>query len=128
MKLRVLRAPLLAIVAVLTGVTAVAQQPAQPMPRETATYRQSDLPGYALVQRNCLTCHSAQYVSTQPRLPRAYWEATVRKMKSPFGALFPDEDIPAMVDYLSKTYGSEGPAASPAAPTPGSPRSAAPVK
>jgi sulfite dehydrogenase len=34
-------------------------------------------------------------------------------MKKPFGAMFPDEDIPAMVDYLSKTYGSEG---SPAAP------------
>ena len=128
MNIRVLGAPVLAIVAVLTGVVAVAQQPQQPMPKETATYRQSDLPGYALVQRNCLTCHSAQYVSTQPSLPRAYWEATVKKMKSPFGALFPDEDIPAMVDYLSKTYGSEGSAASSAPATPGSSRSAVPVK
>ena len=81
------------------------------MPVETATYRPSDLPGYQLVQRNCLMCHAAQYVSTQPPAsPRAYWDATVRKMKKPFGAPFPDEDIPAMVDYLVLTYGAEQPA------------------
>ena len=28
-------------------------------------------------------------------------------MKKPFGAQFPDEDVPAMVDYLVKTYGAE---------------------
>lgn len=116
MKTRTWRASCLAV-AGLTGVVVLAhpqqQPPQQEVPPETATYRQSDLPGYELVQRNCLTCHSAQYVSTQPRLPRSYWEATVKKMKKPFGALFPDEDIPAMVDYLSKTYGSEASTASP---------------
>ncbi len=55
-----------------------------------------------------MTCHSAQYVLTQPpSSPRSYWDATVRKMKKPFGAPFADEDIPAMVDYLTKTYGAE---------------------
>ena len=64
--------------------------------------------GYALVQRDCLICHSAQYVQYQPSSsPRAYWEATVKKMKKPFGAPFSDEDIPAIVDYLVKTYGTE---------------------
>ena len=78
------------------------------LPPETAVYRASDLPGYQLVQRSCLTCHSAQYVTTQPPASnRGYWEATVRKMKKPFGAQFPDEDVPAMVDYLVKTYGAE---------------------
>ena len=77
-------------------------------PPETATYRASDLPGYQLVQRNCLGCHSAHYASMQPPSSnRAYWEATVRKMKKPFGALFPDEDMAAMIDYLVKTYGAE---------------------
>ncbi len=114
MKTRRWRASYIAIAAGFAGAVVLAQQPKpQEMPPETATYRPSDLPGYALVQRNCLTCHSAQYVSTQPRLPRSYWDATVRKMKKPFGALFPDEDIPAMVEYLSKTYGSEGSPASP---------------
>jgi mono/diheme cytochrome c family protein len=77
------------------------------LPPETAAYRSSDLPGYALVQQNCMTCHSAHYVQTQPASSRAYWDATVKKMKKPFGAQFSDADIPAMVDYLAKTYGAE---------------------
>ena len=86
------------------------------LPPETAAYKASELPGYQLVQRNCMTCHAAQYASSQPPAsPRAYWEATVRKMKKPFGAQFADEDVPAMVDYLVKTYGAERGAAAPAA-------------
>jgi hypothetical protein len=78
------------------------------LPPETASYKPSDLPGYALVQRDCLVCHSAHYVQYQPSSSsRSYWEATVKKMKSPFGAPFADEDIPAIVDYLVKTYGTE---------------------
>ena len=78
------------------------------LPPETATYKPSELPGYQLVQRNCMTCHAAQYASSQPPAsPRAYWEATVKKMKKPFGAQFDDADMPAMVDYLVKTYGAE---------------------
>jgi sulfite dehydrogenase len=46
-----------------------------------------------------------------PASPRAYWEATVRKMKKPFGAPLAEEDIPIIVDYLVKTYGNERPAA-----------------
>jgi hypothetical protein len=78
------------------------------LPPETASYKPSDLPGYALVQRDCLVCHSAHYVLYQPSSsPRSYWEATVKKMKTPFGAPFAEEDIPAIVDYLVKTYGTE---------------------
>jgi sulfite dehydrogenase len=78
------------------------------LPPENATFKPSQLPGYALAQRNCITCHSVHYIQTQPlTLPRSYWDATVKKMKKPFGAQFPDEDIPAMVDYLVKTYGAE---------------------
>ncbi|MCD9120611.1 MULTISPECIES: cytochrome c [Cupriavidus] len=78
------------------------------LPQETAMYQPSTLPGYALALQNCMTCHSAQYVSTQPvTSSRTYWEATVKKMKKPFGAPLKDEDIPAIVDYLVKTYGAE---------------------
>lgn len=77
------------------------------LPPEIASFKPSDLPGYALVQRDCLICHSAQYVQYQPTSsPRSYWEATVKKMQKPFGAPFADEDIPAIVDYLAKTYGA----------------------
>ncbi|WP_402720755.1 c-type cytochrome [Janthinobacterium rivuli] len=86
------------------------------LPPETATYKASELPGYQLVQRNCMTCHAAQYASSQPPAsPRAYWEATVKKMKKPFGAQFDDADVPAMVDYLVKTYSVERGAIVPAA-------------
>src|ERR1700683_5628308 len=78
------------------------------LPPETASFRPSDLPGYALVQRDCLICHSAHYVQYQPSSsPRTYWEATVKKMQKPFGAPFADDDIPAIVDYLVKTYGTD---------------------
>lgn len=78
------------------------------LPQETASYKPSTLPGYNLALQNCMICHSAQYVSTQPSTStRAYWDATVKKMKKPFGAPLKDEDIPAIVDYLVKTYGAE---------------------
>lgn len=78
------------------------------LPVETALYRSSDLPGYQLVQKNCIACHSPQYVLTQPpSSPRAYWQATVHKMKNAFGAPIAEEEIPVMVDYLVKVYGNE---------------------
>ena len=78
------------------------------LPAETAAYKPSNLPGYQLALRNCMTCHSAHYVQSQPSSsPRAYWEAAVKKMKLPFGAQFADEDIAPIADYLVKTYGAE---------------------
>lgn len=80
------------------------------LPPETASYRSSTLPGYLLAQQNCMICHSAQYPSTQPPgLPRSFWEAEVKKMKAVYGAQIPDADIPAIADYLTKTYGAEAP-------------------
>jgi len=78
------------------------------LPPETAVFKPSELPGYMLAQRNCMTCHSVHYIQSQPPAsPSGYWEATVKKMRVPFGAKFADEDIPAIVDYLVKTYGAE---------------------
>jgi len=97
----------LAATAVAT-MTSLAAQRTFTLPAETAVYKESSLPGYQLVQRNCIGCHSAHYVQTQPStLSRTYWENTVKRMKKPFGATFPDDDIAAMADYLVKTYGAE---------------------
>ena len=97
------------VVAIAAGAPPSAGQPRTiTLPRETATYVVSELPGYQFVQRNCAGCHSAHYVAMQPpSSTRAWWDATVKKMKKPFGAPFPDEDIAAMVDYLVRTYGAE---------------------
>ena len=85
------------------------------LPSETAEFKPSDLPGYTLAQQNCLICHSVHYIQSQPpTLPRSYWEATVKKMRAPFGAKLTDEDIPVIVDYLVKTYGAERGSGAPA--------------
>ncbi|HEX3469296.1 MAG TPA: hypothetical protein VHT05_14545 [Candidatus Elarobacter sp.] len=62
-------------------------------------------PGLAAVQANCLTCHSSAYVSTQPVLTRAQWQGEVVKMKTVYGAPIADDQVPAIVDYLTATYG-----------------------
>lgn len=106
---------LIGVVVAIAAITepATGQQRTITLPGETAAYVASQLPGYQLVQRNCAGCHSAHYVAMQPpSSPRAWWDATVKKMKKPFGAPFPDDDIAAMVDYLVKTYGAERPPAS----------------
>lgn len=78
------------------------------LPAETASFRPSPLPGFGLVQPHCLSCHSADYVASQPPdSTREYWEHTVAKMKTAFGAPIPDADIPSIIDYLAKTYGPE---------------------
>lgn len=80
------------------------------LPADTTALRTSALPGYLLAQQNCVTCHSAQYPSTQPPgLPHSFWESEVKKMKATYGAQIPDQDIPAIADYLTKAYGSETP-------------------
>ena len=109
MKMR-LAAALFALVATTVATMASAQRTQRTftLPPETVVYKESNLPGYQLVQRHCIGCHSAHYVQMQPpTLTRTYWENTVKRMKKPFGAPFPDEDIPEMVDYLVKTYGAE---------------------
>jgi sulfite dehydrogenase len=97
----------LALTLALTLASAASAQEIQ-LPQDTATYTPSPLPGYQRVQQNCLICHSAHYVLYQPESStREYWESVVKKMKHPFGALFADEDVAPMVDYLVKTYGAE---------------------
>lgn len=102
------RAGAVSAAALLIAASASVQALDISLPGDTVQYQPSDLPGYTLALQNCATCHSAQYVQSQPPgSPRAYWDATVKKMKHPFGAPVDDADLPAIVDYLVKTYGAE---------------------
>jgi mono/diheme cytochrome c family protein len=47
------------------------------------TDRQYQGPGADVVNNNCLACHSAGMVLTQPRLLRAVWQGEVEKMRNP---------------------------------------------
>ena len=52
------------------------------------------------INNNCLACHSAGMVLTQPALPRAEWQSEVDKMRSTYKAPVEAPDVPAIVDYL----------------------------
>jgi cytochrome c553 len=58
------------------------------------------------INNNCLACHSADMVLNQAPLPRTTWEAEVRKMISIYRAPVDEADVPAIVDYLAKTRGT----------------------
>lgn len=80
------------------------------LPEETASFRAYPVPGSNLVRQHCLACHSADYVMSQPSdSTRDYWEHTIAKMRTAFGAPIPDAAIPLMVEYLVKNYGAELP-------------------
>lgn len=90
------------------------------LPSETEIFKSSDLPGYALANASCLTCHSVEYVKYQPSSSsRAYWQATVIKMQKTFGTPIPDAQVEPLVDYLVRNYGAQ--AGNPAAPVTSSP-------
>ncbi len=73
------------------------------LPEETSTFRPG--PGMDTAQNNCLTCHSADYINTQPPNSGAkFWEAEVTKMIKAYRAPVNDADAKAIVDYLTKTY------------------------
>ena len=73
------------------------------LPSETAAFKPGT--GAELAQANCMTCHSVEYIATQPRMPRKFWEAEVKKMKEKFAAPLADENLAALADYLTATYG-----------------------
>jgi len=63
--------------------------------------------GAELATANCLLCHSADYVSTQPPLERAAWLATVNKMREKYGAPLLTNQVERIADYLANTYGKK---------------------
>ncbi|HEV7403195.1 MAG TPA: cytochrome c [Chthoniobacteraceae bacterium] len=77
------------------------------LPPETATLKPGA--GAEVATGQCLVCHSAQYISTQPVMPRAFWKASVEKMQKKYGAPIPDDQVALLVEYLVHTYGSEKP-------------------
>jgi mono/diheme cytochrome c family protein len=57
--------------------------------------------GAEVVNTNCLACHSAGMVLTQPRLSRVAWQAEVEKMRNTYKAPVDAADVPAIIDYLA---------------------------
>jgi hypothetical protein len=59
-----------------------------------------DAPGVEVARTDCLTCHSAEYVTQQPPLSKTGWTNEITKMRVAYGAPIPDTDTDALVAYL----------------------------
>lgn len=86
------------------------------LPAETTRLIESPLPGYAMAQSMCYTCHSVDYIRMQPRSSKTYWQGAVVKMQKTFGAPIPDSAVEPIAEYLAKTYGTEAPKPEPKKP------------
>ena len=65
-----------------------------------------DGPGVDQVRRNCVACHSLDYIPlNSPFLDAKGWEATVTKMNKAFGAPIPADEAKPIVEYLATYYG-----------------------
>jgi mono/diheme cytochrome c family protein len=74
------------------------------LPAETSGFRV--VPGAEIAMAQCLQCHSAEYITTQPRLGRNAWKASIEKMRSKYGAVVAPETEATLLEYLVGTYGT----------------------
>ena len=102
-----MRASTLALALSAGVVLAAAAAPVRyELPEETAELAPG--PHREVALANCMACHSADYISTQPRGlkdPAAFWTAEVNKMRQTYGAPIPEADIKPILDYLVAAYG-----------------------
>ena len=60
--------------------------------------------GRAQTEGFCSLCHSTRYITMQPPLPAATWEAEVTKMRKTLGAPIPDASAALIIKYLQTHY------------------------
>jgi len=74
-------------------------------PPDSSTLKQSPAPGYAKTEALCATCHSRDYITTQPpHKGKDFWAAEITKMVNVYGAPIPETERAAIADYLAATY------------------------
>ena len=56
--------------------------------------------GADIAGSQCLICHSAGMVLTQPPLKKDEWRAEIMKMRSAYGAPIPDDQVDRLSEYL----------------------------
>jgi mono/diheme cytochrome c family protein len=73
------------------------------LPEETAALRPG--PGMETARDICMSCHSVDYINTQPpRSGKEFWEGEVKKMIKSYHASISEADAETIADYLAKTY------------------------
>lgn len=86
---------LVLLLAVLAGMAACGQGPAEETPTSTGE-------GSILLQQRCTRCHTLERVEAARKTP-VEWEQTVRRMVDR-GADLSEAEISVLVDYLSERY------------------------
>jgi cytochrome c5 len=119
-----------AVVGLTVSLAVLAQQPAtgssKPAKAAAGQVHSIELPQYSpeiaqgpnlqVYEKDCLLCHTARYVSMQPRFSKAVWQAEVKKMVDVYGAPIAEADQALIVEYLVAVKGVEAPAAATAPP------------
>lgn len=92
-------------------------QPAPMKQQADAAYKINEFPLYKPelapgegrqdVESYCNTCHTPSYITMQPPLPAATWEAEVNKMGKVYGAQIPSESQASILKYLDAHYTPE---------------------
>ena len=63
--------------------------------------------GADIASSQCLICHSAGMVLTQPPLKKDEWRAEIMKMRSSYGAPIPEDQVDRLAEYLKNISGRE---------------------
>jgi mono/diheme cytochrome c family protein len=93
------------VVALLAGWPVVAKPLTYTLPDDTAELRASKHPGFEAAGNNCMSCHSVDYINTQPpKRGAAFWEAEVTKMIKVYHAPIDEADAKAIAEYLAQAY------------------------
>jgi len=93
--------------AVVVGMSAatLAKPVTYTLPAETTTLKQTRDQGYLKTEASCTSCHSRDYITTQPpRKGKEFWAAEVTKMVTVYGAPIPEPDRAVIAEYLASTY------------------------
>lgn len=96
---------LVASIAMAAGAAAAAAPLRYEPPPETVSLGSGE--DVELVEAICASCHSLDYITTQPRMGQsagAFWAAEVRKMQTAYGSDISSEDAAKIVAYLTETY------------------------
>jgi hypothetical protein len=63
--------------------------------------------GADIASSQCLICHSAGMVLTQPPLKKDEWRAEIMKMRTAYGAPIPDDQVDGLSEYLRNINGRQ---------------------
>lgn len=63
--------------------------------------------GEDIASSQCLICHSAGMVLTQPPLKKDEWRAEITKMRTVYGAPIPEDQVDGLAEYLKSINGRE---------------------